>query len=281
MSSGFVYSQVGINTTTPSAAAVLDVSSSADGTNFGGIKLPRVTVDQRDLIPVTADDAGLIVYVNDGPINELQLWNGVVWVSAFTQTLEQNALIAAWEVFGLNNPTVPVSPFSPTSSNIGVSIGGLTLSPSLSFGTGFNAWGATNWFNMGVDMPQDAINAESFVTFTITPNSGAELSFTSIEPYNIRRSTTGPTTGLWQYSINGGAFFDIGSSITWGGTTSATGNAQVAIDLSGIPALQNLTSDSTVTFRIVNWGAGGSGGTWYINNHAAGEDLIIRGTIIQ
>lgn len=277
-------SQVGINTTTPSAAAVLEISSSSDNVNFGGFMPPRVSPTERDDIPVTAADVGLMVYVINPPNSQLQIWDGSAWQTLFPQSVEFSKVLAAWEVLGLpgglNN--YGPSPFEATTNHPSVNISGLTRNGALTtINTGAaNAWGANGWYNSGPNLPEDAIAAGSFVTFTITPNFGVNVSLTAIEPYNIRRSGTGATTGIWQYSINSVDYFDIGSQISWGGDISGTGNTQTAIDLSGIGDLQNLTSTTTVTFRIVNWGASGAGGTWYINN-VNGNDLVIRGNLTQ
>ena len=60
-------------------------------------------------------------------------------------------------------------------------------------------------------------------------------------------------------------------------------NAPEPIDLSGITALQNIASNTPVTFRIVNYGGSSSAGTWYIYNTGgdANPDLELRGTIFQ
>ncbi len=69
--------QVGINTTTPNSSSVLDLNSHLGGSNFGGFMPPRVTLAQRDLIPVTASEDGLIVYVSfPSGLRCLQLFNG-------------------------------------------------------------------------------------------------------------------------------------------------------------------------------------------------------------
>ena len=70
--------QVGINTTNPSSAAVLDLNSNFGGTSFGGLMPPRVTIAQRNSIPVTAADDGLMAYVSGFAGGErcLQLFNG-------------------------------------------------------------------------------------------------------------------------------------------------------------------------------------------------------------
>jgi len=275
---GTIQSQVGINTTTPSTASVLEVSSSSDGVNFGGFMPPRVTPTERDLIPVTTSDEGLMVYVVNPPNSQMQIWDGSAWQTLFPQNMEFSAIITAWEVEGLSGsgPTV----FDASTVNNSVIVGGLTKSPIINPGTANNAWGGVNWHFSGPNLPQDAIDAESYVTFTITPRFGVKVSLTEIETYNIRRSGTGPTTGIWQYSIDGTNFMNINSTLSWGTITDGTGNPQPAIDLSGISDLQNLTSTTTVTFRIVNWGATAAGGSWYINN-VNGNDLIIRGNLSQ
>jgi len=273
--------QVGINTTNPSPAAVLDVSSSADGTNFGGLMPPRVTPAERDLISVTPSDEGLMVYVINPPNSQLQIWDGTAWQTMFPQNIEIYTVLVAWDVLGVGG--FGPSPLNATTTHPAVSVGGLTRGAGLTTaGGGSNdSWGADGWYSTAPTETQaSAIANNKFVTFSITPNFGVNLSILAIEPYNIRRSAAGPTTGIWQYSINGGAFVDIGTEITWGGTITAAGNDQVAIDLSGIADLQNLTSTTTVTFRIVNWGATASGGTWYVNN-IAGYDLNIRGNLTQ
>ncbi len=274
-----VFSQVGINTTTPSNASVIDVQSSGDGIHFGGMLPPRVTLAQRDLIPVTATDEGMLVYVLNPPNSQLQIWDGTAWQTLFPLNIEFSAVLAAWEVLGVGG--FGPSPFDAATTSPSVTVGGLTRGGGLttSGGGSNDSWGADGWESgLPTESQANSIATGKFVTFTMTPNFGINLSLTVIEPYNIRRSGTGPTTGIWQYSINGTDFFDIGTPINWGAVITAAGNDQAAIDLSGIADLQNLTSTTTVTFRIVNWGASGAGGTWYINN-INGNDLIVRGNL--
>lgn len=73
--------QVGINTTTPSAASALHVASSANNVNFGGLMPPKVTLAQRNAIPVSAADDGLLVFLTNGSTRCLQVYNGVqgIW----------------------------------------------------------------------------------------------------------------------------------------------------------------------------------------------------------
>ena len=171
------------------------------------------------------------------------------------------------------------SPWSASTTDANLTIGGLTKGSGVgNTGTGAaNGWGGTDFNNTTL---ANAITANKFVTFTITANTGYKFSINSIEKYNIRRSSSGPTKGQWQYQIGNGSFVNIGSEITWGSGTSNSGNEQAAIDLSGITDLQNISSGTTVTFRIVNYGASGTG-SWYINGHqnAISKTLTIKGTV--
>lgn len=83
---GTAFSQVGINTDMPSPASVLDVEAENNG-NFGGFMPPRVTLAERDLIPATLADDGMLVYVIDAPSNIrcVQIFNGQDWENVFCQ----------------------------------------------------------------------------------------------------------------------------------------------------------------------------------------------------
>jgi len=78
----YVIAQVGINTTNPSTASVLDVNSSSDGINFGGLMPPVITsLSDRNTINPSLSDIGLLIFLND-PANSiycLQMWNGSAW----------------------------------------------------------------------------------------------------------------------------------------------------------------------------------------------------------
>ena len=183
-------------------------------------------------------------------------------------------VLAGWEVTGLSG--YGPSPFVATTNAPNVSVVGLTR------GTGAgtaptaaaNAWGGTGFVFAN---EATAIAGSSYVTFSVTAGAGYTASFTNIPAYNIRHSGTGSTSGIWQCQVGGGTFIDIGSAIVWGATTTAAGNPENAIDLSGIPALQNVAGGIPVTFRIVLWGGTGTG-TWYVNN-LAGEDLVVSGMV--
>jgi len=76
-----ISAQVGIGTTEPSGAAMLEVSSSSNDVDYKGFMPPRVSLKQRHKINATVEDIGLVVFVNDASqaTQCLQLWNGSAW----------------------------------------------------------------------------------------------------------------------------------------------------------------------------------------------------------
>jgi hypothetical protein len=190
--------------------------------------------------------------------------------------------IAGWDFSALtggSNNFGP-SPFGATTTAANVTIGGLARSPGLgASGTGAAAaWGANNYTASGTLAGE--ISADKFWTFSIEANSGYTISLSEIVAYNIRRSSTGPSSGQWQYQIGDGTYTDIGLPLSYPGTTSG-GNSMPAVDLSGISALQNVSSGTVITIRMVNYGATGTSGTCYYKDlgNSTANDLILMGTI--
>ena len=200
----------------------------------------------------------------------------LIGLAALSLAAQADTLIS-WELTSANGT---VSPLAPTTSSAGLTAVGLTRGsgvavPSSPAG---NAWGAVSVGNGTTSA--SAITANDYVSFSLTANSGFLMSLSDIPAYNIRRSATGPTTGLWQYQVGSETFQDIGSPITWGSTTSATGNSQAAISLSGITDLQSVAPLTTVTFRVLLYNSSLTTGTWYFNNlSSAGNDLSVNGTV--
>jgi hypothetical protein len=168
-----------------------------------------------------------------------------------------------------------------TNLNPNLTVVGLTRGNGiLTTGTAASkGWGGVDFLGTTATAAT-AVAAGDFVTFSITPKSGYQVSFSQIPAYNIRRSGSGPTTGIWQFQKGSAAFIDIGTAITWGATTSGTGNAQPPIDLSVINELQSVRPGTTVTFRLVAWGASGSAGSFYLND-ITGNDLAVMGTVSE
>ena len=212
--------------------------------------------------------------------------------SVFQSNAQGTDTLATWELTGIptTTPAWGASPLPAQFVSSAVSTPGWTRGPGVLFtaagvattgSAAGNAWGGNGWDSLaGAGDLASTIARGDFVSIEFTVASGTTVSFTSIPAYNVRRSSSGPATGQWQYSIGpAGTFVNIGNPITWGAITSGSGNPQSAIDLSTIAALQNLAGGTTVSFRIVNMGATASTGTWYLNQLAtAGRDITFMGT---
>jgi MYXO-CTERM domain-containing protein len=171
--------------------------------------------------------------------------------------------------FGANN-------YAASASAAGLSVGGLTRGSGVSTTlTNGGSSASKGWGGVGLNGTADAaaaIASSKFIFFTITTDSNTSLSISSIDAYNVRRSSSGATSGQWQFQVGAGAYSNIGSTITWGSTTTSSGNAQSAIDLTGVSALQGIAANTTVTFRLALWGASSATGTWYLNGQSATVD---------
>jgi hypothetical protein len=174
------------------------------------------------------------------------------------------SVLIGWNFSGLTGGTGAwgASPLAATQTASGLSPSG---------GTGFDGAGSAQ---------QAALDGE-YVSFSVTVASGKTARFDSIGAYNVRRDSNGPAYGQWQYQVDSGAFTDIGFILLWGTNYTAAGNAQSAVSLSGISALQAVGPNSTVTFRLVSWGALNSSGQWFLNQTAAGSglDLVLNGSV--
>jgi hypothetical protein len=169
---------------------------------------------------------------------------------------------------------------APTVSDPRVTVGGLTRGTGV--GTGGSAagraWGGNGWTSTNAD---SAIGTNQYVTFTITPNSGAKASFASIAKFTYRSSATN-IQGTLQYQAGSGDTFHDITTLAYT-SSSSSGVALPAIDLSGITALQNVMSGTVVTFRLVNFGTTNSSATWYIfdKDNGAGSDFEVQGTVVS
>jgi hypothetical protein len=137
------------------------------------------------------------------------------------------------------------------------------------------AWGGVNWSN---SLTPD-LTTTSFISFNANVAIGYKMNLMEIAPFGYRRSGSGPTNAVLQYSTDGTNFTTI---TTLNFTSSANSGASLSsIDLSAISALQNLTHCTTVTFKLVPYGATSNAGTFYIfdvlNNTAS--DLALNGLV--
>lgn len=185
-------------------------------------------------------------------------------------------IVVGWETTGQTAwGTQGLLATSPSYKDPDITVGGLTR------GAGFattNTAVANGWGGHGIEGPEnaaDAITAENFVTFTLTPNATFEFSGSTLS-FNYRRSGTGPTHAVIQYQIGAGTFADIADVEL--SSTSSTGGNVLGIDLASIPELQAV-SGQAVTFRLVPYGATGADGTFYLYGPQPDFDFKIEGSV--
>ena len=209
-----------------------------------------------------------------------RIWIGLVCAILVLATAvsADASIIAGWDFNSLPGGTNDFgpSPFAAATADANVAVGGLTRGSGVgTTGTAAaRAWGGDDWTSSDAAA---AIAAGEFATFTVQANAGFKLSLSSIDPFDYRRSSSGPANGLVQYSI-GGAFTDI-ASVSYS-SSSSSGASLSPIDLSGIADLQNLAASTLVTFRIVNWGATSGAGTWYLfdKGNSTASDFAVNGS---
>ena len=94
------HGQVGINTTSPSPASILEIRSTQDNIHFGGLMPPRVpSIASRNTICPSFSDIGLLVFVEG--IQCLQIWNGTSWEDI--HCLNEVSLLGIFQNFDLNS----------------------------------------------------------------------------------------------------------------------------------------------------------------------------------
>jgi kumamolisin len=182
--------------------------------------------------------------------------------------------LASFDVSGQTN--FGTSPLA-ASAAANLSVGGLTRGSGVTItGTAAaRAWGGNGFTSTSASV---AISASDYASFSITPDAGYKVSFSAISKFDYRRSSSGPNAGVLQYQLGNGAFVDVG---TLAYATGNAGNALAAIDLRGISALQGVPPGTTVTFRVVNYGASSATGTWYLydRDNSPAADLVVSGNV--
>jgi len=268
----------------------------ADQTLDGFIDLTKTTNDPDFDLPETTN-AGLTVSYNSDNEDVATIVGNIVTITGVGTTtitatqdgddnwseFEEEIIltvtsepikIAGWDFNNSSNGGT--SPQAPTNTHANVTVGGMTRGEGITVpnSPAARAWGGQGW---NANSKEAAISGDKYATFTIKANEGTLISLSSIDPFEYRRSGTGASEGILQYSLNGTDFIDI-QPLSYE-SSSSSGSSIDPINLSSISALQNVNSDTTITFRIVNWGGTNATGTWYLfdvgNDNT--DDFVING----
>ncbi|MEZ5047638.1 MAG: endonuclease [Chitinophagaceae bacterium] len=247
------------------ASSGLPVSYSSSDTNVVKISGNLVSIIGLGTTTITATQNGNANYTAANPVNQ--------------NLTVINSVIAAWDfnalTGGLGNFGISPYPSSYTASNVMVSglIRGAGIGTPTNSTSAARAWGGT----VNTASASSASNTNTSISIVLQANSDYAMSITSINPFDYRRSNTGATQGLLQYSIDGSPYDSI-AAVSF--TSSASSGASIGIiDLSSIAALQNIHASKQIQIRLLLFG--GTGGTFYLYDKSVSTafDFGITGTL--
>jgi hypothetical protein len=195
----------------------------------------------------------------------------VVLFATITMSATAFGQVAAWDFTGQSSPaTVAATTFN---ANL-VSTSGAS---NITRGAGAGASAATNSFRT-TGFKNDGISTSNtdYFQVTLSAASGFQLSLSTIDA-NFN-GTAGffaspGVTSQFAYSLNGTTFTLIGSPVT------STSLAMTQINLTGISALQNVPSGTTITLRYYASGQTTTGGWGFFSSASGVNGLAIGGAL--
>lgn len=196
-----------------------------------------------------------------------------------TRSAFADVVLASWESSGQSGGGV--TSFTPTYLD-----GGMTAPFALTRGTGVGlatASSAGYWAGNNFSTATTAatgVTDNKFLRFSLKPNNGKAVNYTSIDKFNIRIASSGPIKYQIDYQIDNGAFSPCETVALPSRPTASANYVLGPIDLSNIAALQNVPSNQTVTFRITPFEASTTTGSFLIGSGTADTDadLSITGS---
>ncbi len=153
--------QVGIGTTTPSAAAMLEVSSTASDGSFRGLMPPRISTPEalNDLASrATIADIGLVVFYNEPGVERcLKMWDGVNFKNVYCLSTSSESSIVS---------------FTSAKQTILENSGGIPLTFSVENPSPFNSLtltiSASDYTHLAQDGPVTIAISRGYDSFTTT-----------------------------------------------------------------------------------------------------------------
>jgi len=137
--------------------------------------------------------------------------------------------------------------FNATTNNANLNTSILSRGSGIDARNLVNAFSSDDYTSNGTQT--EALTNNDYFQFQISTMSGYQVSLNTLDA-NFRRSSNGPNTFIWRYSIDGINFTDIGSAISYIANVN-NGTAQTQIDLSTITDLQNVPFGTTMYLHIV------------------------------
>jgi len=204
------------------------------------------------------------VTLNNGSIHAA---NGVTLANNFTIGATggrgADTTLQAWNFFGESSPATSDADVIQLDLNTAPELNLLTRGSGAGASSASNSFRTTGFQNNGIS----TANTDYF-EWSVASADGSSLFLSSLDARFAGTGTFRALPGVsaqFAYSLDGQNFTLIGSPFSLTADT-----AMPTIDLTGISALQDLDSDSTVTFRYYASGQTTTGG-WGFNSPSASE----------
>ena len=239
-------------TISATASSGLTVSFSSSNTAVATISGNTVTIVGAGETTITASQAGNGNYEAAASVDQ-----------TLTVTLAPTTILG-WQ-FGSPESAGNENSYGSTANNTNVNSSTLSRGAGVTSSSLPRGFASTNYTG-ATSTPgtkSNAIAADEYMSFTVSAKSGYKISLSALDAI-LRRSSAGPNTYRWRYSLDGTTFTDIGLSDVSYTLSGTEGNQQATIDLSSISALQNVPAASTITFRLYSWGATSTGANFGI-----------------
>jgi hypothetical protein len=239
------------------SAGATSATSATNSLNYTSSNPAVATINASGLITIVSVGTTTITVSQAGSLNYTAATNATIALTI------KPLPIAAWQLNGrAGNETSVNAGTLDTNLNTSTLIRGSGLTSTILN----NAFSSTNYTQNGTKAGEIAAN--KFMSFTLNAKSGYKVSLSTLD-VRFRRSSNGPNTFRWQYSIDGSTFTDIGTADINFTNPTADGLSQTQLSLSSIPELQNVGYANTITFRLVAWGATNTTGTFAIGRSLA------------
>lgn len=198
----------------------------------------------------------------------IRLWLSGFFVAGSLAGLNAQNLLWSWESDSVNQASAP---FAATFQADSLAPAWLRRGPGLSASSLANAYSSSSWSTASA---AQALRDGHFLALTLVPDSAFSLSLSSLD-FNFRRSSTGPDSLRWYYSLDS-LHWQALDSVLYFGNSPSNGAAFGPINLSGVAALQNRPAGAPIYLRLCGWNASSAAGTGAIGR-LAGPDLRIWG----
>ena len=196
---------------------------------------------------------------------------------AVIPTVNAEMPVVAWTFSGLSGITAGSLKADVVSD--------LIPAPYLSRGAGLTPVSLNNayysYFSSyvsGMNTKADAIRNGDYYTFTIQSESTKMISLSKLN-VKLRRNSNGPISYRWMYSVDQVNFHELGSSDIVFLINNDEGVIQTTVDLSSVPDLQKVKSDTPIQFRLYAWGSTSSTGGLAFGRYTGQNCLEVFGKV--